>query len=166
MRWNTRFAQVQLLSGVTVASAICQIIVAFACSHPNTCRPLHGVCLQAVLLPFLVDIDRVGEEGARALRSMIFMDKPPDYETPAALQVSGETHLMDSSCCVKRVVDSLSRDSQVHALQAASFEAFWSVKVAWCEFEVCFRRSKISKKYLSQRCRSVHLMMRSTSLSQ
>lgn len=34
-----------------------------------------------------MDIDRVGEEGARALRSMIFMDKPPDYETPATLQV-------------------------------------------------------------------------------
>ncbi|KAF6260587.1 hypothetical protein COO60DRAFT_1625641 [Scenedesmus sp. NREL 46B-D3] len=42
----------------------------------------------AVLLPFLVDIDRVGGDGAQALRSMIFMDPPPDYETPATLQVA------------------------------------------------------------------------------
>jgi pimeloyl-ACP methyl ester carboxylesterase len=48
------------------------------------------VCVQAVLLPLLVDIDRVGPEGAHALRSMIFMEPPPNFETAASQQADDD----------------------------------------------------------------------------
>lgn len=35
---------------------------------------------QAVLLPFLVDIERVGPEATSALKSMIFMEPPQDFD--------------------------------------------------------------------------------------
>ncbi len=48
---------------------------------------------QAVLLPLLVDINRVGPDGADAVRRMIFMQPTPDFDRydvgPAAVSLVG-----------------------------------------------------------------------------
>ncbi|WIA33448.1 hypothetical protein OEZ86_006580 [Tetradesmus obliquus] len=102
-----------------LAAAAPQLVKALVLVNPATCynQSLSGLSsfvsatnllglfpqdlyntAQAVLLPFLVDIDRVGDDGAQALRSMIFMDPPPDYETPATAQVeSDDDQEQDSS---------------------------------------------------------------------
>ncbi|KAF8058058.1 acyltransferase-like protein [Scenedesmus sp. PABB004] len=62
----------QSLSGLSAFVSSTNLLGLFPQSLYNTA--------QAVLMPLLVDVDRVGDTGAAALRSMIMMDPPPDYE--------------------------------------------------------------------------------------